>query len=257
MGRFFLESDFKAFDSNLARSTDERVIANRMHVVNKFKDLHEQGLNKFTNSNGLNSHWKKEHLTNVIWPLKQANGECVNYIRMGYGKSKPELKELSKIAELFNVNEKGFMKDDMAFHCITQLQISLNEESWNVSLYIDKKGWLEQNNLVKKIANKEEKDELIKLIKIVYEQGYKLYLYSKEKGNYYYEDAEGYVDEIISYSNNGVSFSVDIAKEFDIEDEENDLDKILLNIINEFNELMPLYKFIAWNYKINNYLLKV
>lgn len=257
MGRFFLESDFKAFDSNLARSTDERVISNRMNVMNKFRDLHEQGLNKFMNSNGLHCHWKKEHLTNVIWPLKQANGEYVDYIRMGYGKSKPELKELSKIADLFSVNEKGFMKDDMAFHCITQLQISLNEDSWNVSLYIDKKGWLEQNNLVKKIDDRERKDELIELLTAIYEQGYKLYIYSKEKGNYYYEDVEEYVDDIISYSKSGVSFSVSISREFDKEDEENDLEKTLPNIIHEFNKLMPLYKFIAWNYKKNNYLLKL
>lgn len=254
MGKFFLDSDFKAFDRKFARSTDEKIIANRMITVNKFRDLHEQGLKKIMNSNELHAHWQKQHLTNVVWPLKQANGEYVDYVRIGYGKSKQEIKELSQILSLFSINDKGYMKDDMAFHYVTQLQLSINEDEWNVALYLGHHGWLEQKNLVNKVKNnKKEKDLLKDTLNFLQDKGYILYIYS-ELGDYYYEDASEYINEIIDYSNKGVSFTIHICKELDKDDEKNDIQKILPYLITEFKILMPIYKFIAWDSKKNNYL---
>ena len=53
--------------------------------------------------NDLHSHKQKAHLTSVVWPLRQSNGEYVDYVRMGYGKSKEHVIELAKILHV-NVN---------------------------------------------------------------------------------------------------------------------------------------------------------
>jgi hypothetical protein len=254
MSRFFLESDFEAYRDDLARSNDEKIISNRMFVVEKLRDLHEQGLKKFMNSNGLYEHWQKQHLTSVVWPLKQANGEYVNYVRMGYGKSKQQMKELSKILGLTSINDKGYMKDDMAFHYVTQLQIALDEYGWNIALYLGDKGWLEQRNLVKKIeSSKVQEESLIEILRSLQEKGFILYIHLDSE-SYYFENAEDYLTYIVDYSNKKVNFRMHICKELERDSEYNDLQGTLQFIIKEFNLLMPLYKFVAWDSTKNNYL---
>lgn len=254
MGKYFLESDFKAFDSSLARRIDDKVIANRILVVNKLRNLHEQGLKNMMGKNDLYPHWQKTHLTSVVWPLKQANGEYVDYVRMGYGKPKDKIKELAKILQMYIINDKGFMKDDMAFHYVTQLQLAVNEDGWNIALYLGNHGWLEQKNLVKKLENNiSQREEFDKMLKNVMDNGYVLYLYS-DVGNYYYENSEEYINDIIEYSNKRISFTIHIANEKDEESSENSTDKVLNFIVNEFCELIPIYKFIAWDPIDNNYI---
>jgi len=70
--KFFIDSDFAAFDAKFATSEDEKIIGNRQNVVdNRLKYLHYdegsgQGLLDFLKKHNLHPHWQKPHLTNVI-----------------------------------------------------------------------------------------------------------------------------------------------------------------------------------------------
>lgn len=252
MNKFFTVNDFKAFDEELAKSTDEKVIANRMETVNKLKSLHEFELRGIVKKMGLSPHWKKEHLTNVVWPLKQANGEYVDYVRMGYGKPKSKIQKLAKLVGL-QIVDTNYIKDDMAFHHVTQLQISLNQDNWCIALYLDKKGWVEEKNLTNKVKSfPHYYKEFYYLLNDIMQDGYILYLYS-EKGNYYYEDIDEYIADIIEYSNSGVSYTIHICKELEPDDCNNDTDLIANYVQDEFNKLGSIYKFISWD-EDNNYI---
>lgn len=252
MINFFTINDFQAFDEQLAQSTDEKVIANRMETVNKLRNLHEFELRDMLQKMGLYPHWKKEHLTNVVWPLKQANGEYVDYIRMGYGKPKAKIQQLAKLVGL-KIVDTNYVKDDMAFHHITQLQISLNQSKWSIALYLDKKGWIEEKNLTNKITKfPQYYKEFYMLLETILQEGYTLYLYS-EIGNYYYEDINSYIDDIIKYSHSGVSYTIHISKELQPDDAHNDISIIADYIKSEFDILIDLYTFISWS-ENNNYI---
>lgn len=254
MGKYFLESDFKAFDSSLARKTDDKVIANRLYVVNKLRALDEQGLKSYMLKNDLHSHKQKAHLTSVVWPLRQANGEYVDYVRMGYGKSKEHVIELAKILQMYSINNKGFMKYDMAFHYVTQLQLSINEKGWNIALYLGYYGWLQQKKLVNKLfENSSRREEFKNLLDYIIDNNYVLYLCS-DVGDNYYEDTDEYINDIIDYFHKGISFTIYIANEQDKESKENETNRILNFLIDEFDKLMPLYKFISWDPTQNNYI---
>lgn len=254
MARYFSDSDFMAFREDLAYSNSEKVIAARMTVVEKLRDLHEQELKEFMNSKGLHEHWQKAHLTSVVWPLKQANNEYVNYVRMGYGKPKNKIDELANMSGLKTMTTKGYLKDDMAFHYITQLQVALNEVSWEVSLYLDDLGWFEQHNLVNKIeSNKSLKGEMISLLESLQDEEYILYL-AFEAGYVEYDDAEEYIDDIIEKSNSKISFGIHICKSMEKDSDYNDYKKILPFLTEEYLKLMPLYKFMSWDRIQNSYL---
>jgi len=45
------------------------------------------------------------------------------------------------------------VREAIAFFCVTQLQVGLNQYGWWVNLYIDKKGWIEEYNLSEKIKS--------------------------------------------------------------------------------------------------------
>lgn len=75
MSKFFIKSDFEAFDRALATSESSSVIANRLIVQGRLRDLHEGGLKAFMSKYNLYSHWdEKGHLTNVLYPFFKANG---------------------------------------------------------------------------------------------------------------------------------------------------------------------------------------
>ncbi|AKN29984.1 hypothetical protein Ccar_03705 [Clostridium carboxidivorans P7] len=60
MGRFFIDSDFEAFDGRFGASDNEKIIANRVYVVNnRFKVLHETNLKKFFLKYDLHAHCKR------------------------------------------------------------------------------------------------------------------------------------------------------------------------------------------------------
>ncbi len=253
MGKYFIDSDFDAFALEKATLEDQAIIADRRIVVERMRVLHEEGLKKFMNSKGLHPHWnEKLNLTNVIYPYMKANAGKVTYLRMGYGKQKSKIDKLSKHLQMYKFNSRGTLVDDMAFHYITQIQIALDENGWNIALYLGKHAWLEQKNLVKKLSMGDNRISFEKLLEELNEEGYTLYLYS-EQGDYYYEDIEEYVDDIIEYSNEGVSFTIHIANEREVNDEMNDRDKILDFIKDEFAKLVGIYNFISWDTD-NNYI---
>lgn len=253
MGKYFIESDFNAFAIEKATLEDQAIIADRRIVVERMRVLHEEGLKKFMNAKGLHPHWnEKLNLTNVIYPYIKANAGRVTYLRMGYGKPKSKIDKLSKHLQMYKFNSRGTLVDDMAFHYITQIQIALDEDGWNTALYLGKHAWLEQKNLVNKLSMGDNRMKFEKLLEELYDEGYTLYL-NLEQWNYYYEDIENYVDDIIKYSNEGVSFTVHIANEREVDDEMNDRDRILNFIKVEFTKLVGIYNFISWDTD-NNYI---
>lgn len=253
MSKYFIDSDFDAFALKKAMSDDQAIIADRKIVVERMRVLHEGGLKKFMNTNGLHPHWKEKlNLTNVIYPYIKANGGQVTYIRMGYGKHKSKIKELSERLQIFKLNEKGVLMGDMAFHYVTQIQIALDEDGWNIALYLDKHGWLEQNNLAKKLSIHKNRIDFKNLLEELYNEGYNLYLYSGQS-NCCYRNIEHYIDDIIKYVNQGFSFSIHIVNEKEKDDEMNDRDKILDYTKDEFSKLIKLYNFISWDTN-NNYI---
>ena len=253
MSKFFIESDFKAFEMKKALSEDPRIIADRKLVVEKMRDLHKSGLGNFMKSKGLSSHWReKTNLTNVIWPLKQANGGSVTYLRLGYGKSKDKIDILGRYLRLYSFNDRGYLKDDMAFHYITQIQLALDESEWNTSLYLGKHGWLEQNNLVNKIKIQNNKSKFIELLDDIVKNGYilRLYLENETKA---YKDSKSFINDMIKYTNEGTTYTIHIINSRSKSDEMNDIKKIIPFIECEFDKLIGLYKFISWD-ENNNYI---
>lgn len=253
MGKYFINSDFDAFAIEKATLEDQAIIADRKIVVERMGVLHEEGLKKFMNSKGLYPHWnEKLNLTNVIYPYMKANAGRVTYLRMGYGKHKSKIDKLSKHFQMYKFNNRGSLVDDMAFHYITQIQIALDEEGWNTALYLGKHAWLEQKNLVNKLSIGDNRLKFIMLLEQLYDEGYTLHLYS-EQGDYYYEDIDDYIDDIVNYSNGGISFTMHIANEKEIDDDMNDRSLILDYVKNEFNKLVGVYNFISWDTD-NNYI---
>lgn len=257
MSRFFLDSDFDAFDSNFAMSEDSKVYENRKYVQKeRFETLNAcdgGGLKQFFVERQLFPHWKKEHLTNVLHPYHIANGGWVDYIRMGYGKKDNLVKELAKRSGIYTAIVDSYAIDQMAFHCVTQLQVGLNYDGWWLNLYIDKGGWLEQNNLTKKIqSSKELYLEFEHLLEDVSQYGYDVVIYSHEEKEPIYFD---YGKDFIQYLFDNISMQKNISIEkVHVRDDQNNNKQIATYLKTEFQKLIPLYNFISWHPSTNNYL---
>lgn len=256
MGKFFVDSDFDAFDWNKRTSEDQGVIADRKVVVERLRGLHKDGLKKFMNSNGLNSHWdEKNHLTNVIYPFYKANGGSVSYVRLGYGKSKPQFKELAKYLQMLSFTDKGGLKDDIAFHYVTQVQMALYEEGWNVAIYLGKHAWFEQKNLANKLKIHGFRNEFINILDTLLEENYQLCIYNDKYENDFepYETSEMFIEDIIRFADDGDTFVIHIVNRREIDDEMNDRDLILDFVKGEFSKLLDAYNFISWS-KSNHFM---
>lgn len=260
--KFFIQADFDAFDKKFATSEDEKVIGKRQYVVdNRFRYLHfdegsGQGLVDFFKQHNLHPHWEKNHLTNVIWPFPVANGGYVDYVRMGYGKDKFLVKELAKRSGIFTEITDLGVREAIAFFCVTQLQIGLNQNGWWINLYMDKKGWLEQYNLLAKInSSKKNRKKFVDLLEDIEKKGYEFYLTTNpyEELDYDVNNAEDFINTIENLRNTKKSFSVSIEKFYDKNALENNHD-MLKYLKNEFVKLLPLYNFISWHPEKNNYL---
>lgn len=259
---FFNESDFDAFNEEFATSEDEKIIGKRQYVVdNRLKYLHfdgmsGQGLFEFFKKYDLHPHWQKNHLTNVIWPFPVANGGWVNYVRMGYGKHRTLVKELAKRSGVFTEITETGVREAIAFFCVTQLQIGLNANGWWINLYIDKKGWIEQYNLIQKInSSKKQKETFVQLLKNINIYGYKFYIvtYPYEKLYYNENNPEDFIEIFEDLRKRKKTFSISLEKFHEKNSSENNHD-ILKYLKQEFTKLMPLYNFISWHPQNNNYL---
>lgn len=90
----FLESDFRAFDIDKSRSRDKVILERRRVAAEKLRELNNLGLFEFMNSKGLSSHWEKQYITSITWPLKRVNDEYVDRIYLSYGKIELMLESL-------------------------------------------------------------------------------------------------------------------------------------------------------------------
>lgn len=259
---FFIDSDFNAFDEKFATSEDNKIIGARQIVVdNRMKLLHYdegsgKGLIDFFRKNGLYPHWQKQHLTNVFWPFPPANAGWVDHLRMGYGKEKELVKELAHRSGIFTEVTDTGTREAIAFFCVTQLQVGLNYNGWWINLYIDKKGWLEQYNLLQKInSSKQNKAEFLKLLEGINKEGYEFIIYPHpyEELDFDRNDPEEFISEMQNFKNNKKACSISIEKYHDRNAAENSHD--MLNYLKgEFSKLMPLYNFISWHPKKNNHI---
>lgn len=260
--RFFIDSDFDAFDEKFATSEDSKVIGARQFVVdNRMKYLHYdegsgQGLVDFLKKHGLYPHWQKQHLTNVYWPFPAANAGWVDYLRMGYGKEKELVKDLAHRSGIFTEITDTGTKDALAFFCVTQLQVGLNYNGWWINLYIDKKGWLEQYNLLQKInSSKQNKIEFIKLLERINKEGYQFYIYPHpyEELDYDRNDPEIFINEMQNFRKDKRACSISIEKFHSRNAKENNKG-MLAYLKGEFSKLIPLYNFTSWHPSKNNYI---
>ena len=237
MGKYFIEDDFKAFREEVASSRDEKVISERQRVKDKFKALHEGGLKDFMRENDLYPHPCMQHLINNIYPVA-INDNYVDFIRISYGKSEEELKAL---------------KENITFRHTTQLELCLDEEGWVMDLYLGTKGWIEQRNLVNKLQGEKERKIFADLISDVINNGFLPCIYRGEDIKAY-ETSNEFIEDLCNLTKKRIGYSINIRKEKDINDKENDNDRILGYIIKSFSQLMDTYKFISWHPVLNNYL---
>lgn len=253
MSKFFIESDFKAFDKALATSEEPSVIANRNIVVGRLRDLHIGGLKAFMANNNLYPHWKeKTNLTNVVFPFFKANGGSVTYIRLGYAKSKDKIDEYAKRVGMAKITDKSYLKDDMAFHYLAQIQLDLDEDGWDTSFYLGHHGWVEQNNLVKKISDKANREEFEAILEELLLDGYDLNI-GNDVSSTTYKKVSEFTEALIDATNIGATYTIYVCKNKTEHSAENDKDKIIDYVCGEFNKLMPLYRFVSWDLE-NNYI---
>ncbi len=263
---FLLDSDFNAFNINYATSTDPNIIKNREYVINRFKYLYDnqgniEGLGKFFASKELFPHpeYERKHtnLTNIIWPFFAANGNHVDYLRMGFGKPGNLVKELAKRSKAFTQITNYGEYDSMAFYCVTQLQIGLNENFWWINIYIDKQGWLETNNLLAKLNYSNNlKQEFIDLLTSIVNEHYQLNIYINSSlcKSYNNTDPFEFINKLNLLKSKNASFSISIEKIHTKNSVENSKSTILNYLKDEFEKLLPLYNFISWHPQNNNYL---
>lgn len=253
MSKYFIKSDFAAFDKALATSESSSVIANRMIVQERLRDLHLGGLKAFMLSKGLYPHWKeKTNLTNVLYPFFKANGGSVTYIRLGYSKNKIKIDEYAKRIGMAKITDKSYLKDDMAFHYLSQLQLALNEDGWDVSFYLGHHGWIEQNNLVKKISDKSNREEFEALLEELVLDGYDLNI-GDDISSTTYKKASEFTKALIDATNIGATYTIYICKNKTEHSVENNRDTIMGYVCGEFTKLFPLYRFVSWDVD-NNYI---
>lgn len=74
-----------------------------------------------------------------------------------------------------------------------------------------------------------------------------------ESCDFEYSDSKSFVNDIIKYNGQGISYSIHIFNLRDKDDEMNTNENILNFIKNEFDKLLDLYEFIAWS-EINKYI---
>jgi len=257
--KFFTNYDFDAFDVEFAESEDKKIIAARQYVAEyRMRALHNDdgsgnGLDHFFRKRGLHAHWQKQHLTNVYWPFAAANAGWVDYLRMGYGKERKLVKELANRTGVFaEITDMG-TREAIAFYCVTQLQVGMDYYGWWINLYIDKKGWIEQNNLLHKIGiSNKNKSEFINLLRKAQDEGYDLVI-QRENYPFEYDDANELINAMQELKANKEAFSVSIEKIHERDAKENN-SEILNYLKEEFDKLLPLYYFISWHPDSNNYL---
>lgn len=253
MSKYFIKSDFAAFNEALATSEDSGVIANRMIVQERLRDLHLGGLKEFMLKRGLYPHWKeKTNLTNVLYPFFKANGGSVTYIRLGYAKSKSEIDAYAKRISLAKLSNSGYLTDDMAFHYLSQIQISLDAYSWDTAFYLGHHGWLEQNNLVRKISNINNRKEFERILDELLLDGYSLNIGDGFQTTTY-KKSSAFSKALIDATNNSLAYTIYISKNKDEYSIENAKDTILDYVCGEFGKLLPLYRYVAWDID-NNYI---
>ena len=254
MGNFFLESDFIALDIDKSRSRDKVILERRRVAAEKLRELNNLGLFEFMNSKGLSSHWEKQYITSITWPLKRVNDEYVDRIYLSYGKNRADVRKLIKVLNLFHDIEGSRIEDDMVFNYIPRIQLGLDSNSWNTALYLDKYGAIEQKNLVNKIReNYELKERFKNILMALEEKGYRLYLI-KDNNPRSYEDETDYVEDIIKYTDSGEKYGLTIRKDYDKNHVSNSRNEILDFVKNEFDNLMDVYYFISWDSEENDYL---
>jgi len=252
MNKFFSDQDFDIFSEQYATSDEDEVIQKRKIVFEKFRDLHENHLKEFCRYLDLHPHHQPQHLTNVYYPFKEANGGYVDYMRLGYGKEH---------RQILNMYRKiGFSREDMAFYKVVQLQTYINEDGFGVDLYLDKSDVIEHANIAKKIStplyyNKiasmidELADKYIPIL-LIYER------YEPHQSKYkpvYINSGKDFLDKYMYLYNSKQMFSVIVDIQLDRNDEINDIRLYPKFVMKAFIELYPLYKELSWSIT-NNYL---
>lgn len=259
--RYFEKADFDAFHEDRATSHEDWVIAQRKDVADKFRRLHvgnrgNVGLGNFAKDYGLFPHWRVEHLTNIYWPLQIANGEWVDYLRIGYGKQKLFIDEMSKKAGVFaQLNAQGTYHQ-MAFHYITQLEVFINQRAWGVSVYIGKNAWLEQRNLLVKLQDTHNRQKFCELIELALEQGYTpgIWIHSLDNEWMSFDDPEAFLADVMRLIGDKQLVPIEVGMSLGPDHPANETNQILGFVKERVAELIDIYNYASWHPTLNNHI---
>ncbi|WML46809.1 hypothetical protein RCG23_14300 [Neobacillus sp. PS3-34] len=188
-----------------------------------------------------------------IWPFPIANGGWVDYLRMGFGKQREFIYELARLSGVFSEVSDHGTRDQIAFHYVTQLQISLSEHGWSVNLYMDK-SWLEQRNLYNKLQDKNSRKEFIHILDSLLQEGFISSIIYHDGSWEDFEDAREFLREFTNLVDQEESFSFLIGKHLERYSPENHAASILSWVKDQMQILLGAYNYTAWHPSANNYL---
>lgn len=239
-----------------ARSEDPLVIAARKKVVEKLRFLQDNYFGEPMERYGLFPHWKREHWTNVFFPLPDANGGFVDYLRLGYGKPKHLVDELAHRSGVFQELTAYGTYDPIAFYYVAMVQLGLNERWWWVNFYMDDKAWLEQYNLLSKVAHPTHRAKLVSILNDLQAVGYQLVIYPQHGGLEGWVEScpEEFIDALAEHRKKSQPAMVSIELLMEPDAPENSFKRLPEFVLSEFKRLLPLYNFASWHPKKNNFL---
>ncbi len=174
---------------------------------------------------------------------------------MGYGKHRDVIKELVRRAGAFTEVTTAGLKNPMAFYRVVQLEVGLGGDRWWLGLHLDKDGWLEQNNLIEKVARSDDyMEQLVELYAELDQDDFYMDFYSNQNELPYVEVSNAYdwIGAMQQFKEEGLQYSMFIRKEHECDD--CNYKEILSYLKVEFAKLLPIYKFMSWHPKTNNYI---
>jgi hypothetical protein len=258
--RFIEEADFESLDGRYAQVPEGPVVAARQRLRKKLLSVHHRFLKKRMEAQALHAHWDPTHLTSLIYPDEHANGGYVDYLRLGYGKPRELVKDLGRrggfTAELMPVG----VNEHLPFFMTSQLQIGIQRDHWWINFFMHSKGWLEQNNLLEKIACREYRDELTAMLTGLQDEGYRLALYpgwNNHNPPQFPSEPKDFLLALAQARDRGEAVEVSVEMLLVPDDIHNDIQVWPEFVANELERLVSLYRFASWHPKDNNFLSKL
>lgn len=253
---FLTQAHFESLCPGTERSSDQDVIKARREVVDRYRWLHGEIGHQMARWQ-LHPHPNFANWTNTFYPKWEANGEYVDYLRFSYGKERSLVRQMAERSGTQTEIAWWGSIDKFPFHYVAQVQIGMTCDYWFFNFYVDDKGWLEVKNLLAKIRKPAEEQRFLALLIDLHGAGYNLALWSSE----YYRQVdrtplqpEVFIEALRTYDAKKYTFNVDIHLPLRPTHPQNRMDRITQLAFSNFEQLLPLYRFWAWEPRLNNHL---